>query len=106
MLEEGQRKQNYLTQFSKAYYGYKAKTKGTIYVEVSDNNMNCAELYISKNEYPDENNYLKRSFDGQLMLENTSEEGKTYYVTVMARENCAYSIGANLAIGERNVFKL
>jgi hypothetical protein len=25
---------------------------------------------------------------------------------VLARENCAYSIGANLAVGERNLFKL
>lgn len=53
MLEEGKRKQNYLTQYSKAFYGYKAKAKGIIYVELSDNNMNCAELYISNKEYPD-----------------------------------------------------
>jgi hypothetical protein len=85
MLEEGKRKQNYLTQYSKAFYGYKAKTKGMIYVELSDNNLNCAELYISNKEYPDENNYLKRSYDGELMLDNSKEDPTTYYVTVTAR---------------------
>lgn len=53
MLEEGFKKQNYLTQNSKAFYGYKAKQKGSIVVEVSDNNMDCAEIYMSSKEYPD-----------------------------------------------------
>lgn len=64
MLEEGKKKQNFLTQYSKAFYGYKAKGEGMVVVEVSDNNMDCAELYISNKEYPDENNYIKRSYDG------------------------------------------
>lgn len=37
-------------------------------VEVSDNNIDCAEIYASTKEYPDENNYIKRSFDGELMI--------------------------------------
>ena len=106
MLEDGHRKSNYLSQNSKAYYGYNAKTKGLIIVEVSDNNMNCAEIYMSSSEYPDENAYNKKSFDGQLTYDNTKDKPTTFYITVNARENCAYSIGADLISGERNIFKL
>ena len=31
----------YLTQNSMAYYGYEAKTKGFILIELSDNNKDC-----------------------------------------------------------------
>lgn len=52
-LEEGVPKSGYLIQNSKAYYGYAIKNTGSLLVEVSDNNENCAELYVSSMEYPD-----------------------------------------------------
>ena len=61
---------------------------------------------MSSTGYPDENSFNKKSFDGQLIYENTKEHPATYYITVNARENCAYSIGADLMTGQRNVFKL
>ena len=67
-LEDGVARKDYLIKDSMAYYGYDAKKKGFVLVELSDNNANCAEIYISHNEFPDENNYGQRSFDGELML--------------------------------------
>lgn len=70
-LEDGVSKKNYLMEDSMAYYGFEAKRQGEILVELSDNNINCADLYMSHSEFPDENNYGQRSFDGQIMLENS-----------------------------------
>ena len=71
MLEEAVPMSHYLSANSMGYFGYEARKKGVIMVELSDNNRDCAELYISHNEFPDENNYGEKSFDGQLLFENT-----------------------------------
>jgi hypothetical protein len=58
-----------LIENSKAYYGYTIKNSGSLLVEVSDNNLNCAELYLSSLEYPDENRHMEKSFDGQVIFD-------------------------------------
>jgi hypothetical protein len=75
-------------------------------VELSDNNQNCAELYVSRSEYPDENNYDKKSFDGEIIYQNKKKEPSTLYVSVKARVNCAYSVGASLIKGLVKIKKL
>jgi hypothetical protein len=67
MLEDGVHRQGYLLGNSKDFYGFTTKKEGTLVIEVTDNNRNCAELYLSSTEYPDETKYLEKSFDGQLI---------------------------------------
>lgn len=49
VLDEGVPKSGYLVKDSKAFYGFNIKADGNLLVEVSDNNNNCAIIYLSHN---------------------------------------------------------
>lgn len=74
-------------------------------IEVADDNRDCAELYMSTMEYPDEKKHMEKSYDGQIILDVTSS-AKNYYITVRARKNCAYTIAAALSQGKNHIVKL
>ena len=40
---------------------------------------------MSHNEFPDENNYGEKSFDGHILFENNKDKPATYYITIKAR---------------------
>ena len=61
---------------------------------------------MSRNEYPDENNYDKKSFDGEIVYENKRADPSNLYVSVKARSNCPYTVGASLLEGSIKLKKL
>lgn len=72
---------------------------------MTDNNRDCTEIYVSSLEYPDEKRHLAKSYDGQLIVDVASVD-KSYYITIKARRNCAYSVTAALTQGKSHIVKL
>ena len=106
-LEEGRPQQGYLVENSKKYYGFTTRGKGTLFIQVADNNLKCAEIYLSNYEYPDERNHIDQAYDGELIREiDSGDKEQTFYIAVKARRNCAYSITASLSSGNHHVTKL
>ena len=56
-------------------------------------------------EYPDEKKHLEKSYDGQIVVD-ISTNVKNYYITVKSRKNCAYTITAVLNQGKNHIVKL
>ena len=61
MLKDHIPYENALAKDSMAYYSYiNSVDNGTVIVEVSDNNQNCARIYYSTTNFPSESSYIKK----------------------------------------------
>ena len=60
---------------------------------MSDHNKNCAQLYLSNNEHPSEDNYLVKEMGNKLTYPQCSQGN--YYIAVSAVKDCAYSISVS-----------
>jgi hypothetical protein len=75
------------------YESQKPRGECNLIVEVSDHNTDCAAIYLSNREYPSDENFLAREKGSKLVYSDCGVG--MYYITVVAIEECAYSISVS-----------